>query len=153
MAVESAVREGVAGMKELAFEPGGWKVNVAAATIQAAISAGMIWGVLTALHIAAPIPAVLVSAIIPRLFSIERVRLKRTEQEIIASLALREEARRGTAEELYAKLPQELRDELNFLDFRELLEKVVDAGRADRAGEKEFVLHPPGKGRFRVKFE
>jgi len=152
-AVEAAIREWADESSQLAFQPGGWKVNVTGALAQSAISAALIWGVLTAAQLTTPIPVVLVSAIIPRLFSIERIKLSRVEDEVLATLALQGEARVGNAKALFDALPPEVREELNYSDFQALLDKLESAGRGERREDGSFVVYAKGRGKLRVKFE
>jgi hypothetical protein len=147
-----AVREWAAGEATLAWEPGGWKVRIAGPGVQTAVSAGLLWAALTALGVGAAIPVAIIPALIPTLFAIERVHLKKSDEEVVASLFLHDKVQLGTPQQLYDDLPPSVREELGYLDFVDLLEKLVEAGRAERKGEKTYLLEADGKRRFRVTF-
>ncbi len=152
-AVSGAVREWGAAQGSLAWEPGGWKVKVTSPLVQGSISAALLWGILGAFQIATPIAAAVIPAIVPLLFSVEKVRLTRGEEEVLAHLALADRVRTETPEKLYQQLPASIREELGFLDFLDLVEKLVDAGRADRKDGEAIAIEPEGRARLRVVFE
>jgi hypothetical protein len=62
------------------------------------------------------------------------------------------EARSGglAAEELYAKLPYQIRDQLSWLDFVDFLDQVRRAGLADPAADDRLILRAPDSARLRI---
>ncbi len=148
-----AVREWAIDDASLAWEPGGWKVRVTGPGVQTAVTASLLWVVLSALGVGAAIPMAVIPALIPTFFAIDRVRLTMSEKEVVASLFLNDEVQLGTAKQLYESLPPSIREEIGYLDFVDLLEKLVEAGRAERKSERTYLLDAKAKGSFRVTFE
>src|ERR1035441_8958534 len=92
-------------------------------------AAAFLAGVLAASGVAGLLPLV-APAVLPLLFDVHQMRLTRSRELVLAELQLTPEARSGglTAEELYAKLPYQIRDQLSWLDFVDFL----DQGRPRR---------------------
>jgi hypothetical protein len=98
------------------------------------------------------IPVALVPGLLPYLFNIEKIRLTASEKEILARLPVKENVFVGSVEEVYAALPEELRQQLNPLDFRDFVEKLVEVGQADELVDGVFLIKKIGDGTFRVRF-
>lgn len=137
---------------ELEMRAGGWTIRVGEGLLRSGIVGGLLAGLLSASGFPG-LPAVVLPAIIPLLFDLEKVRLNAGESELLAELTVKQDLSQlpSTAEELYQALPSSLRDELSLLDFREYLERFYLAGYADRVDDL-VVLRGPGKGRLRITF-
>jgi hypothetical protein len=121
--------------------------------VQAAVISVVLWGALVACNIADPIPVALVSAILPTIFSVERVKLSRGEDEIIATLTFDDRVRKGTPRELYEALPDAVREELNYFEFADLIEKLVAAGGAEESDPGKVIVYESGRRKLRLRFE
>ena len=107
--------------------------------------------VLAASGVAGLLPLV-APAVLPLLFDVHQMRLTRSRELVLAELQLTPEARSGglTAEELYAKLPYQIRDQLSWLDFVDFLDQVRRAGLADPAADDRLILRAPDSARLRI---
>jgi len=83
---------------------------------------------------------------------VHQVRLTRSQELVLAELQLTPEARSGglTAEELYAKLPYQIRNQLSWLDFVDFLDQVRRAGLADPVADDRLILRAPDNARLRI---
>ncbi|MGO9216540.1 MAG: hypothetical protein ACLP5E_02015 [Streptosporangiaceae bacterium] len=81
-----------------------------------------------------------------------QVRLKPSEEIVLAELQLTPEAHSGglTAEQLYARLTEQTRNQLSWLDFTDFLDQVRRAGLADPAAGGRLVLRAPDNARLRI---
>lgn len=143
---------------ELYFRPGGWVVKASGAAVKSAVTMGLLTVALAASH-ATGIPMIVLPTILPMLVDLERVRLSKSEEYILAQLTLTDAGRQGSPDELYAKLPESARDQIAPAAFRDFLEKCRQAGLADvgkpaaaAGAEPTYVLRAPGSERFRVTF-
>jgi hypothetical protein len=135
----------------LEFKPGGWTVKISEGVLRSTVSAALLSGVLYATGFTG-LPLLVLPAVLPFLVDIEKVRLSKGEKEILFQLVLREEARAKSAQELYDGLPQNIRDEISFLDFQEFLEKCQRAGFADGVDYGKYSLRAGKQAIFRITF-
>lgn len=149
-----AVVRGVAdseGAEALNLDSGGWEVDLGGGVVRAALATGAIAGILAASGVTGLLPLV-AAAVLPLLFDVRRVRLRKSEKVVLAELRLSPEATSGglTADELYAKLSPETRRQLSPLDFEDFLDQVRRAGLGDPAADGRLVLRQPDKARLRI---
>jgi hypothetical protein len=142
--------------EELNFSPGGWVAKVTGPLAKTAIISALLAIALAASH-AIDISALVIPAIAPLLFDLEKVRLTRSEEQILIELTLKQDARTMTVEELYAALPASIQDQVAPLAFQDFLEKCRTAGLADVTqqpasvvNEPKYQLRPPGAEHFRI---
>lgn len=129
--------------RSLAFGPGGWTVKVSEASIKTGLTTALLTTALVASG-SAGIPALVIPAVLPLFFDVEKVRLSKSEEGLLAQLTLREDARSGTADELYARLPDDVREDLSKREFTDFLEKCRRAGLADES-ESGSIVNPDAK--------
>lgn len=141
--------------ESLAFRPGGWVVNASASVVKAALTTALLAVGLISIG-AAGIPLILIPAVLPMLIDIDRVRLTAGENYLLATLALTDDAKNCTADELYARISDDLKEQISELGFRDFLDKCIKAGVADAhqdpTGAASFVLRDPRQADFRVSF-
>ena len=129
---------------------GGWTWNLSENVVKSACSATLLAAALASAGVSGIAPIV-VPAVIQTLFDIKRVRLDRSEDKVLrifgANPILFE--RIGDAQELYQRLPEDVREALPLADFEEFLNKAVAAGRATASGDVYEVL-PDGEKVFRL---
>jgi hypothetical protein len=130
---------------------GGWVIDLHGGLVRSALATAFLAGVLAASGVTGLLPLV-APAVLPLLFDVHRVRLTRSQELVLAELQLTPEARSGglTAEELYAKLPHQIRNQLSWLDFVDFLDQVRQAGLADSAADGRLVLRAPDNARLRI---
>jgi hypothetical protein len=152
-AFESTFLEALAPSEKtiLEFKPGGWTVKISEGVLRSTVSAALLSGVLYATGFTG-LPLLVLPTVLPFLVDIEKIRLSKGEKEILFQLVLREEARAKSARELYDVLPQNIRDEISFLDFQEFLEKCRRAGFADEVDYGKYSLRAGKQAIFRVTF-
>jgi hypothetical protein len=126
-------------------------VDLRGGLARTALATAFLAGVLAASGVTGLLPLV-APAVLPLLFDVRQVRLTRSQELILAELRLTPEARSGglTAEELYARLPPQIQNQLSWLDFVDFLDQVRRAGLADSAEGDRMILRPPDKARFRI---
>ena len=139
------------GEQALDLRSGGWVIDLRGGLIRGALATAFLAGVLAASGVAGLLPLV-APAVLPLLFDVHQMRLTRSRELVLAELQLTPEARSGglTAEELYAKLPYQIRDQLSWLDFVDFLDQVRRAGLADPAADDRLILRAPDSARLRI---
>lgn len=135
----------------LDLRSGGWVIDLRGGLVRGALATAFLAGVLAASGVTGLLPLV-APAVLPLLFDVHQVRLTRSQELVLAELQLTPEARSGglTAEELYAKLPYQIRDQLSWLDFVDFLDQVRRAGLADPAADDRLILRAPDNARLRI---
>jgi hypothetical protein len=151
---QTAFRAAVAdteGAETLELRSGGWVIDLRGGLIRSALATAFLAGVLAASGVTGLLPLV-APAVLPLLFDVRQVRLTRSQELVLAELELTPEARSGglTAEELYAKLPYQIRNQLSWLDFVDFLDQVRRAGLADPAADGRLILRAPDNARLRI---
>ena len=91
-------------------------------------------------------------AVLALLFDVHQVRLKPSQELVLAELQLTPEARSGglTADELYALLPNQIQDQLSRLDFADFLDQVPSRRLADRTADGRLTLRTPDNARLKI---
>jgi hypothetical protein len=140
----------------LAFRPGGWVVKASSTLVKTALTTALLAVGLVSIG-AAGIPLLVLPAVLPLIVDVDRVQLSAGEHHLLATLTLTDEARHGTAEVLYGRLPEALQEQVNEMAFRDFLEKCQRAGLADTTrpadgGATTFALHAADQSKFRVTF-
>jgi hypothetical protein len=130
---------------------GGWEVDLRGGLVRTALATAFIAGVLAASGVTGLLPLV-APAVLPLLFDVRQVRLKPSQEIVLAELRLSPEARSGglTADELYARLAPQTQRQLSRLDFADFLDQVRRAGLADPGDSGRLVLRPPDDARLKI---
>lgn len=130
---------------------GGWRWDMSSSAAKSVLASGLLYGVLVAAGVPGLLPLV-IPAVIPLLFDIEKVRLTRSERNILNIVGARKNAldRKGTVKELYASLPEDVRQSLREQEFEEFIDAAINAGVASEEGEVVEVLST-GESVFRLK--
>jgi hypothetical protein len=138
---------------ELHFRPGGWQVDLRRGAVQGVIAAALIAGLLATLG-ATQIPAAVATAVVPLFFDVRKVVLTPGQEYLLADLVAHREALAGTltAQDLYARLDEDVRSSLSFMDFADFLDTCRRAGLADPGTDGTVTLRPADHARFRVTF-
>lgn len=144
---------GIKKSEGLEFINGGWTINLKGGIAKAAVGYAVMAGALTLAGVTNGLALAVLPSILPFLFEIEKVDLNRKEKLILAKLHLREEAREQmhSSEQLYDLLPSDIKDQLNFLDFQDFLDKIDLAGYKETYTEKVFQLSESAK--FKLSFK
>ena len=142
----------------LYFRPGGWVVKASGSVAKGAVTMALLTVALAASH-ATGIPLIVLPTILPMLIDLEKVRLTKGEEYILAQLTFTDAAREGAPDELYDRLPEAVKNDIGPGAFRDFLEKCRQAGLADRSDgppgtgpDPQYSLRAPGSERFRVSF-
>jgi hypothetical protein len=139
------------GEEALNLRSGGWAIDLRGGLVRSALATAFIAGVLAASGVTGLLPLV-APAVLPLLFDIHQVRLSPSQELILAELQLTPEARSGglSADQLYAKLTEQTRNQLSRLDFADFLDQVRRAGLTDPAADSRLVLRAPDNARLRL---
>jgi hypothetical protein len=155
-AYETAI--GVAKSEELHFDTQGWRIKIAAPLAKSAFILSILAVGLRSVN-ATDLPAALLTAILPLLLDIERVKILRKDEELYLRLALSADGLSRTGEELYELLTPKQRDDISLLEFQDLLDRLRQAGLLDLSTKhsllrpEQFDVHQPTEPRFRITFE
>jgi hypothetical protein len=130
---------------------GGWRWDMSSGAAKSVLATGLLYGVLVAAGVPGLLPLV-IPAVLPLLFDIEKVRLSRSERNVINIIGARKRVfdRVGTVQELYASLPDDVRQSLSEHEFEEFIDAAINAGVASETGEYVEVLST-GQSEFRLK--
>ncbi|RJO66522.1 MAG: hypothetical protein C4523_12255 [Myxococcales bacterium] len=148
------VLQAAGGGSDLEFLGGGYRLKIGAGISQTLVTTAVLSGVLAACGFP-DLPTVVLPTILPLLFQVERVTLSRKEEEILATLMLRDEVRekRSSARELYDGLAEEIREQLSYLDFVDFLDHLDKAGFVEGGAEEGMTLRDRKHPRLRVAIE
>ncbi|MCB9317583.1 MAG: hypothetical protein H6569_15690 [Lewinellaceae bacterium] len=136
---------------KLAFFRGGWTINLKAGLAKTVLVGASLCGIFSQMQ-GIQIASTVLPTLLPFLFEINRVELSAKEEYILAKLLVKNSVKKHlhSADELYDKLPKDVRKMINRLDFIDFLEKLDMAGHIRRKKAGEYQLS--GKRRFRVTF-
>jgi hypothetical protein len=132
---------------ELQARSGGWTIHVRRGIAQSAITGVVMALVLKAMAVT-PISLAVIPAILPCLFQIDKTQLTMKDEELLLRLYKVAETEGLTADDLYEKLPQEIREQVNRLDLLEFLDAVTKTGHATEVTRGVFQLRHPDYPRF-----
>jgi hypothetical protein len=129
---------------------GGWKWDLGNSAVRTACAAALLAAVFASGGLAT-LPPLVLPAVLPLMFDLERVRLRRSEERVLEILNARPIFfdRVGTPEKLYASLPDWVRNSMSLLEFEEFLAHFVEAGRANKSGRYYEIL-PNGETVMRL---
>jgi hypothetical protein len=135
---------------QLELRPGGFIVSASGGTVKTALCAALLSGMLAITGVTALSPLVL-PAVLPLLFDVERVRVTPGQNELLTDLVALPGVL-GTpvsASELHKRLPRALKKEISRYELADFLDQLHEAGLADRR-DNGYVLRGPGQARFRI---
>ena len=136
---------------QLNFNTSGWKIP-----LKKKMASNICTTAILAVIIAHFAPAVgllvtLLPGIVSSLFEIENVNLSKKEDTIYAVLPIKKFRNQFKSDkEWYDALPNDIKTQINFLDFQEFLEKLIFAGLAKQNKNDKFLLFQKGNGVFKV---
>lgn len=129
--------------RELAFEPGGWKIQVSGSILKTSLVAASLAGVLY-LSGFNTISGYVLPAVLPLLVDIEKVKLKKSEEYILAELRLNPEIKNKalTPEEIFDKLDESLKSQISLTDFIDFMDKLHISGDVTLVGkENRYIIN------------
>jgi hypothetical protein len=137
---------------EFNYSPTGWEVRLSRAVAQVVLSSALLGGLLAMLG-ADQLPAAVLAAVVPLLFDVERVSMEESDRYLLGKL-LNVPGVAGvkmTREQLYARLPKQVRKQTTLRDFIEFLDVCNKVGQAD-VDDGHVIVHAVGDKKFRVTF-
>jgi len=136
---------------------GGWVFDLSSAAVRSAISVALTTAGLAALgQSAAIVAAEVLVIVVPLLFDVQRVELSGGQMHIHLKLqeAFREHAQGHLpATELYALLPADVREQLAYHDFLDLLDQFTKAGLTTTDNENRMAILPADGAKMRITME
>lgn len=107
---------------------GEWRLDGSRGALAAIVNGVAITAALAALG-AASIPAAVVSLVVPVIFNLERVEIRPSDRVVLVEL-LQDPWGRKPITDWYAGLPGNIQAEISGLEFRDLVDRLEDAGLA-----------------------
>lgn len=128
--------------QQLALEPGGWTVKVSNNVLKTSLVAASLAGLLY-LSGFDSIPGYVLPTVLPLLIDIEKVKLKKSEEYILAELRLNPEIenREMTAEAIFGMLDESLKSQIALPDFIDFLDKLHISGDATVIRENFYKIN------------
>ena len=128
--------------QELALEPGGWTVKISNNVLKTSLVAVSLAGILY-LSGFDSIPGYVLPTVLPLLIDIEKVKLKKSEEYILAELRLNPEIENKvmTAEAMYGMLDEFLKSQIALPDFIDFLDKLHISGDATMSRENCYKIN------------
>ena len=142
---EAACEVGV----EMEARSSGWVVHMKRSVFQATAS-GAILAVALKIATGTGISVLLLPAIIPLLFQVERTSLSLADERLLLVLH-RSGAMKGSAKDLYQALPKGVRRSVNDHDFLNFLDRVQGTGHAKVDESMHFELSHPDHPRLCIR--
>jgi len=129
---------------------GGWRWDLGNAAVRTLCAAALLAAVFASSGLAT-LPPLVLPAVLPLMFDLQRVRLRRSEKRVLEIINARPRFldRIGEPAELFAALPDWVRNSMSLLEFEEFLDHVVEAGRANKSGQFYEIL-PNGETVMRL---
>jgi hypothetical protein len=162
LAFSDALAAGLDGSadREPGFEyrvKGGWVVDLTATGVRAALSAALLAiGLATIGEPGGDLAVEVLAVALPLLVNVRRVRLEESDLHVhlVMRDALRDHAGgHQTAAELYAALPAETRDTLDFPSFLNLLARLTSAGLTNKDEDGRLVILAREDARLHITIE
>lgn len=114
---------------EFELRIGEWRLNLSVAAARALVNGAVLTAALAAKG-EASIPATVLSVIVPLIFDLERITLAPSDRVVYVDL-VRHAPDRKHIDDWYASLSDHIKDEISNLEFRDLIERLDDAGLVD----------------------
>jgi hypothetical protein len=111
---------------------GAWEWDLSDGVIKTVLASALLAGVLSAAGVIGLTPVV-IPTVIPFLFDLKRVRLEREAERVIRIIGARPEMfrRRGSHEDLYRSLPDDVREHVTLREFSDFIEDAIRVGAAE----------------------
>lgn len=129
---------------------GGWKWDLGNSAVRTVCAAALLAAVFASGGLTL-LPPLVLPAVLPLMFDLERVRLRRSEERVLEIFNVRPGFldRFGKPEELYETLPDWVKSSVSLLEFEEFIEHAVEAGNALKSGKRYEIL-PSGETVMRL---
>lgn len=137
---------GIAG-SDFEMRIGEWRLNAPVATARALVN-GVVLTAALAANGESSIPATVLSVIVPLVFDLERIAISPSDRAVYAAL-LREAPDRRAIDDWYRSLPTHLQGEISSLEFRDLVERLQDAGLVEQDLFDVVTIDPLSRRRLR----
>jgi hypothetical protein len=139
---------------DLYYRTKGWKIILKKNLLKGIIITPSLYGILSYLDITTGLASIVLPSIIPMIFDIENINLSKKEEEILLKLPIKKAKKQyKTAEEWYESLPKSIQEQVNFLDFKDFMDKLVLGGLAKTNQKEKYMIFKKGKNIFKISFE
>jgi hypothetical protein len=109
---------------------GTWKLDVRRAALQSLVTVAIV-SISTRFVGIDSVPFAVLVATIPFIVDVDRVTIRASDRVVLASL-LTANVGRGLSDTLYDSLPTEIQRQLTRLEFADVVERIVESGKATR---------------------
>jgi hypothetical protein len=129
---------------------GGWKWDLSKSAVRTVCGTALLAAVFASGGLAT-LPPLVLPAVLPLMFDLKRVRLRRSEERVLEIMNAKPSFldRIGQPAELFATLPDWVKNSMSLVEFEEFLDHVVEAGRAKKQGQHYEIL-PNGETVLRL---
>lgn len=139
---------------DLYYRTKGWKIILKKNLLKGIIITPSLYGILSYLDITTGLASIVLPSIIPMIFDIENINLSKKEEEILLKLPVNKAKKQyKTAEQWYESLPKSIQEQINFLDFKDFMDKLVLGGLAKTNQKEKYLIFKKGKNIFKFSFE
>lgn len=135
---------------ELQARSRGWVIHLGRDLAQGALVGSLMAIVMRALS-QTDLSLVVLPAILPLLFQIEKAKVSMANEELLIHLYRKVGSQTMDTEALFQAIPDNIRENVNRLDFLDFLESISEAGLAQEIREGQFQLSHPDYPRLRIK--
>jgi hypothetical protein len=144
--VEEALLAGM-GEPGLQVRPGGWVIDLRASAVRTALAAALVGGVMWQAGLD-QLPGYVLPAVLPLLVDVRHARLTHGDRKLLLELRLAQTSAQAplpwSADALYGRLPAAVQQQVSPVDFADFVERLVQAGEANRAQSEEVVVRQAG---------
>ena len=121
--------------EQLGFISGGWKITIGNNVLKTGLLAASLTGILY-LSGFTMLSGYILPAVLPFLFDIEKIKLSKGEEYILAELKLKEELIEAelTPNQIFEQLDETIKREISLIDFIDFMDKLNLSGHASLKG-------------------
>lgn len=145
--VEDALLAGLGELPGLQVRPGGWVIDLRASAVRTVLAAALVGGVMWRAGLD-QLPGYVLPAVLPLLVDVRQVRLTHGDRKLLLELRRAQTPAQvplpWSADALYGRLPATVQQQVSPVDFADFVQRLVQAGEANRAQSEEVVLRQAG---------
>lgn len=139
---------------DLYYKTKGWKITITKNLLKGVLVTPALYGILYYLDVTTGLASIVLPSIFPMIFDVENVSLSKKEEEVYLKLPLNKAKKQyKTAKDWYESLPKSIQEQMNFLDFKDFMDKLVLGGMAKANKKEKYLIFKKGNNVFKISFE